>query len=115
MYACSEPGMLLPDRSTRRKDRRNPIRPMPGKRPRRRGGTRLAPGDLSPCQKIGCVAMPRGREHVGVVYRLKVDRRWENSLHLNSAKTAAEVCRTVGIGRRTVFSYLAQERQRANV
>jgi DNA invertase Pin-like site-specific DNA recombinase len=29
-------------------------------------------------------------------------------LYLNSDKTAAEVCRLVGIGRRTLFSYLAQ-------
>jgi DNA invertase Pin-like site-specific DNA recombinase len=29
-------------------------------------------------------------------------------LYLNSDKTAAEVCRSVGIGRRTLFSYLAQ-------
>lgn len=35
-------------------------------------------------------------------------------LYLHSDKTAAEVCRTVGIGRRTLFSYLAYIRQRAN-
>jgi DNA invertase Pin-like site-specific DNA recombinase len=35
-------------------------------------------------------------------------------LYLHSDKTAAEVCRTVGIGRRTLFSYLAQIRKRAN-
>jgi DNA invertase Pin-like site-specific DNA recombinase len=29
-------------------------------------------------------------------------------LYLNSDKTAAEVCRSVGIGRRTLFSYLAE-------
>jgi DNA invertase Pin-like site-specific DNA recombinase len=34
-------------------------------------------------------------------------------LYLHSDKTAAEVCRTVGIGRRTLFSYLAHIRQRA--
>lgn len=33
-------------------------------------------------------------------------------LYLNSGKTAAEVCQMVGIGRRTLFSYLAQVRQR---
>jgi DNA invertase Pin-like site-specific DNA recombinase len=33
-------------------------------------------------------------------------------LYLNSGKTAAEVCHMVGIGRRTLFSYLAQVRQR---
>ena len=32
-------------------------------------------------------------------------------LYLNSDRTAAQVCRTVGIGRRTLFSYLAQVRQ----
>lgn len=31
-------------------------------------------------------------------------------LYLNSAKTAAEVCQSVGIGRRTLFSYLEQVR-----
>jgi DNA invertase Pin-like site-specific DNA recombinase len=36
-------------------------------------------------------------------------------LYLHSDKTAADVCRTVGIGRRTLFSYLAQIRQRANI
>ena len=35
-------------------------------------------------------------------------------LYLHSDKTAADVCRTVGIGRRTLFSYLAHIRQRAN-
>jgi DNA invertase Pin-like site-specific DNA recombinase len=37
-------------------------------------------------------------------------------LYLNSDKTAAQVCHTVGIGRRTLFSYLAQvkNRQAAN-
>lgn len=29
-------------------------------------------------------------------------------LYLNSNRTAAEVCQTVGVGRRTLFSYLAQ-------
>ena len=33
-------------------------------------------------------------------------------LYLHSERTAADVCRTVGIGRRTLFSYLAQVRQR---
>jgi DNA invertase Pin-like site-specific DNA recombinase len=33
-------------------------------------------------------------------------------LYLHSHKTAADVCRTVGIGRRTLFSYLAQIRKR---
>jgi len=33
-------------------------------------------------------------------------------LYLNSSKTAAEVCRSVGIGRRTLFSYLARVRSR---
>jgi DNA invertase Pin-like site-specific DNA recombinase len=32
-------------------------------------------------------------------------------LYLNSDKTAAEVCRSVGIGRRTLFSYLAEVKQ----
>ncbi len=32
-------------------------------------------------------------------------------LYLNSTKTAAEVCQTVGIGRRTLFPYLARIRQ----
>jgi DNA invertase Pin-like site-specific DNA recombinase len=32
-------------------------------------------------------------------------------LYLHSDKTAGEVCRTVGIGRRTLFSYLAQVRR----
>lgn len=32
-------------------------------------------------------------------------------LYLNSRKSAADVCQTVGIGRRTLFSYLAQVRQ----
>jgi DNA invertase Pin-like site-specific DNA recombinase len=36
-------------------------------------------------------------------------------LYLNSGKTAAEVCQMVGIGRRTLFSYLAQVRQREQV
>jgi hypothetical protein len=31
-------------------------------------------------------------------------------LYLHANKTAADVCRTVGIGRRTLFSYLAQVR-----
>jgi DNA invertase Pin-like site-specific DNA recombinase len=35
-------------------------------------------------------------------------------LSLHSDKTAADVCRTVGIGRRTLFSYLAQIRRRAD-
>jgi DNA invertase Pin-like site-specific DNA recombinase len=37
-------------------------------------------------------------------------------LYLNSDRTAAQVCHTVGIGRRTLFSYLAQikNRQAAN-
>jgi DNA invertase Pin-like site-specific DNA recombinase len=35
-------------------------------------------------------------------------------LYLHSHKTAADVCRTVGIGRRTLFSYLAQIRRRAD-
>jgi DNA invertase Pin-like site-specific DNA recombinase len=35
-------------------------------------------------------------------------------LYLHSDKTAADVCRTVGIGRRTLFSYLAHIRKRAN-
>jgi DNA invertase Pin-like site-specific DNA recombinase len=33
-------------------------------------------------------------------------------LYLHSDKTAGEVCRTVGIGRRTLFSYLAQVKHR---
>lgn len=33
-------------------------------------------------------------------------------LYLHSDKTAADVCRTVGIGRRTLFSYLAQVKRR---
>jgi DNA invertase Pin-like site-specific DNA recombinase len=32
-------------------------------------------------------------------------------LYLNSRKSAADVCHMVGIGRRTLFSYLAQVRQ----
>lgn len=32
-------------------------------------------------------------------------------LYLNSDRTAAQVCRSVGIGRRTLFSYLAQVKQ----
>lgn len=36
-------------------------------------------------------------------------------LYLNSNKTAAEVCRSVGIGRRTLFSYLAQMQCRESV
>ena len=32
-------------------------------------------------------------------------------LYLHSDKTAAEVCRTVGIGRRTLFSYLTQRKR----
>ncbi len=35
-------------------------------------------------------------------------------LSLHSDKTAADVCRTVGIGRRTLFSYLAQIRKQAD-
>jgi DNA invertase Pin-like site-specific DNA recombinase len=35
-------------------------------------------------------------------------------LYLYSEKTAADVCRTVGIGRRTLFSYLAQIRKWEN-
>jgi DNA invertase Pin-like site-specific DNA recombinase len=34
-------------------------------------------------------------------------------LYLHSDKTAADVCRMVGIGRRTLFSYLTQVKQRA--
>jgi len=34
-------------------------------------------------------------------------------LYLHSDKTAADVCRTVGIGRRTLFSYLTQVKRRA--
>src|SRR5262249_2871310 len=34
-------------------------------------------------------------------------------LYLHSDKTAAEVCRMVGIGRRTLFSYLTQVKRRA--
>jgi DNA invertase Pin-like site-specific DNA recombinase len=34
-------------------------------------------------------------------------------LYLHSDKTAADVCRSVGIGRRTLFSYLAQVKRRA--
>jgi DNA invertase Pin-like site-specific DNA recombinase len=33
-------------------------------------------------------------------------------LYLNSNRTAAQVCKTVGIGRRTLFSYLAQVKNR---
>jgi DNA invertase Pin-like site-specific DNA recombinase len=33
-------------------------------------------------------------------------------LYLYSDKTAGEVCRAVGIGRRTLFSYLAQLKRR---
>jgi DNA invertase Pin-like site-specific DNA recombinase len=33
-------------------------------------------------------------------------------LYLHSDKTAAEVCQTVGVGRRTLFSYLAQMKSR---
>lgn len=36
-------------------------------------------------------------------------------LYLHSDKTAAEVCHLVGIGRRTLFSYLAQRKERAPV
>lgn len=36
-------------------------------------------------------------------------------LYLHSDKTAAEVCRVVGIGRRTLFSYLAQRKEREPV
>jgi DNA-binding transcriptional regulator LsrR (DeoR family) len=36
-------------------------------------------------------------------------------LYLHSDKTAAEVCRMVGIGRRTLFSYLAQMKDRGLV
>ena len=32
-------------------------------------------------------------------------------LYLHSDKTAGDVCRTVGIGRRTLFSYLARVRR----
>jgi DNA invertase Pin-like site-specific DNA recombinase len=35
-------------------------------------------------------------------------------LYLHSDKTATDVCRTVGVGRRTLFSYLAHIRQRAD-
>ena len=35
-------------------------------------------------------------------------------LYLNSDKTAAEVCGTLGIGRRTLFTYLAQVKHQAN-
>jgi DNA invertase Pin-like site-specific DNA recombinase len=35
-------------------------------------------------------------------------------LYLHSDKTATDVCRTVGIGRRTLFSYLAHIQKRAN-
>jgi DNA invertase Pin-like site-specific DNA recombinase len=35
-------------------------------------------------------------------------------LYLHSHKTAADVCRTMGIGRRTLFSYLAQIRRWAD-
>jgi DNA invertase Pin-like site-specific DNA recombinase len=34
-------------------------------------------------------------------------------LYLNSDKTAAEVCGTLGIGRRTLFTYLAQVKHQA--
>ena len=33
-------------------------------------------------------------------------------LYLHADRTAADVCRTVGIGRRTLFSYLAQVKRR---
>jgi DNA invertase Pin-like site-specific DNA recombinase len=33
-------------------------------------------------------------------------------LYLNSDRTAAQVCHTVGIGRRTLFSYLAHIKNR---
>lgn len=33
-------------------------------------------------------------------------------LYLNSDKTAAEVCRSMGVGRRTLFSYMAEARTR---
>jgi DNA invertase Pin-like site-specific DNA recombinase len=36
-------------------------------------------------------------------------------LYLHSDKTAADVCRTVGIGRRTLFSYLAHIRKQADI
>ena len=36
-------------------------------------------------------------------------------LYLNSRKSAADVCQMVGIGRRTLFSYLAQVRQQEQV
>jgi DNA invertase Pin-like site-specific DNA recombinase len=35
-------------------------------------------------------------------------------LYLHSDRTAADVCRTVGIGRRTLFSYLAQVKRRTS-
>jgi DNA invertase Pin-like site-specific DNA recombinase len=36
-------------------------------------------------------------------------------LYLNSDMTAAAVCRRVGIGRRTLFSYLAQRKSQESV
>jgi Resolvase, N terminal domain len=41
----------------------------------------------------------------------KLEQAW--ILYLHSDKTAAEVCRMVGIGRRTLFSYLMQVKRRA--
>jgi DNA invertase Pin-like site-specific DNA recombinase len=54
-------------------------------------------------------AAAKARGRTGGRPRTEPDRLEQaRILYLNSDKTAAEVCRSVGIGRRTLFSYLAE-------
>jgi DNA invertase Pin-like site-specific DNA recombinase len=54
-------------------------------------------------------AAAKARGHTGGRPRTDLDKLEQaRIMYLHSDKTAAEVCRTVGIGRRTLFTYLAQ-------
>lgn len=54
-------------------------------------------------------AAAKGRGRTGGRPRTNPDKLEEaRILYLNSDRTAAQVCRSVGIGRRTLFTYLAQ-------
>jgi DNA invertase Pin-like site-specific DNA recombinase len=56
----------------------------------------------------------KGRGHTGGRPRTDPDKLEQaRILYLHSGKTAADMCRSVGIGRRTLFSYLAQVKRQA--
>jgi DNA invertase Pin-like site-specific DNA recombinase len=61
-------------------------------------------------------AAARARGRTGGRPRIALDKLEQaRILYLHSDKTAAEVCRMVGIGRRTLFSYLARMKNREPV